>query len=459
MKVNGIIAEYNPFHNGHQYQLATAKQETGADYTIIAMSGNFMQRGTPAMVDKFKRAKMALLCGADLVLELPSYYALSSAEDFAMGGVTLLDKLGVASHLCFGSECGDISVLEKIAEILVQEPAEYVGLLRGYLREGHSFPTARSKALLGYDASLTEYKDVLTSPNNILGIEYCKALLRRGSNMEAWTVKRMGADYHESTLLDNDNTRSHDTITVDNEIIAYNNATDNATETTHDFTSGKDFIANHTVSSSQLSSATAIRRAIKEEVNLFHLKKHVPEDAFTVMETTLRESQPVFANDFSSLLLYKLLQEQSNGYENFLDVSSELSDRIRNNLYDFRNFEDFCDLLKRKDMTHTRISRCLMHILLDMKTQTMESFRAMDYAPYARVLGFRKDSTPLLSAIKEHSSIPLITKLADAEEILSENAFEMLQQDLRINQIYQSVRASKNGSTMENEYRTPIVIV
>lgn len=425
MKVNGIIAEYNPFHNGHQYQLATAKQVTGADYTIVAMSGNFMQRGTPALLDKFKRAEMALLSGADLVLELPTYYALSSAEDFAMGGVTLLDKLGVVNHLCFGSECGDISVLQKIAEILVAEPEGYVELLRGYLKEGLSFPTARSKALLGFDASFTEHKEVLSSPNNILGIEYCKALLRRGSNIEAWTVKRTGAGYHESTLVDDKLCTAYECTPADNPV----------------------------------SSATAIRQAIQNDVDLIHLQKHMPEEAFNVLKATLQESQPVFTNDFSFLLLYKLLQEQNGGYEHFIDVSPELSDRIRNSLYDFKNFEAFCDSLKRKDMTHTRISRCLMHILLDMKTETMEKFRAMDYVPYARVLGFRKESTPMLSTIKENASVPLITKLADAEAILSKDAYWMLLEDLRINQIYQSVRALKNGGTMENEYRTPIVIV
>jgi len=446
MKVNGIIAEYNPFHNGHQYQLATAKQETGADYTIVVMSGNFMQRGTPALLDKFKRAEMALLCGADLVLELPAYYALSSAEDFAMGGVTLLDKLGVVNHLCFGSECGEISVLEKIAGILVQEPAEYVELLHGYLKEGLSFPTARSKALLGYDASLIEYKEVLTSPNNILGIEYCKALLRRGSNMEAWTIQRIGSDYHDITLEGDAK-------------VVHHNIAGNDVAFTHDNAIVDDVRGNCASINCPASSATAIRQAIKDDMDLTHLQTHMPEEAFAVLKATLRESSPVFSNDFSSILIYKLLQEQKNGYESFMDVSTELSDRIRNTLYDFRNLESFCDLLKRKDMTHTRISRCLMHILLDMKTQTTESFRAMDYVPYARVLGFRKDSTPLLSAIKEHSSIPLITKLADAKEILSEDAFGMLQEDLRINQIYQSVCALKNGGTIENEYRTPIVIV
>lgn len=427
MKVNGIIAEYNPFHNGHLYQLNTAKAQTEADYTIVVMGGNFMQRGTPAILDKYLRAKMALLCGADLVLELPTYYAASSAEYFAMGGVTLLDKLGVVDHLCFGSECGDIAVLQKIARPLCEEPTEYIELLREYLKKGLSFPTARTNALLTYDTSLSDCKDVFSSPNNILGIEYIKALLRRRSYIEPVTVKRLGADYHDAVLA-----------TTKNTISAYtsSSATDAPT-----------------------SSATAIRNAIIDGTDLFYLKNHMPDAAFHVLEDVLSKSKPVFANDFSALLHYKLLQEQVSGYERFLDVTSELSDRIRNSLYDYRQLEDFCDLLKRKDMTYTRISRCLLHILLNMKTENMEVYRDMDYIPYARVLGFRKESTPLLSAIKANASIPLLTKLADAEGILNEQAYGMLQEDIRINQIYASVLAQKNGGTMTNEYRTPIVIV
>jgi len=426
MKVNGIIAEYNPFHKGHLYQLNTSKEQTDSDYTIIVMSGNFMQRGTPALLDKFLRARMALLCGADLVLELPAYYATSSAEYFAMGGVTLLDKLGIVNHLSFGSECGDISVLRKIARILAEEPSEYVELLRKYLKEGLSFPTARTNALLAYDAFLADYRDVLSSPNNILGIEYCKALLRRSSTIEPITVKRMGADYHDEKLV------------TDDMMVATNSGS--AIDT-------------------PASSATAIRQTILDGGDFSCLQNHMPEAAFAVLKDAFNHFKPIFPNDFSSLLHYKLLLEQAYGYGYFMDVSSELSDRIGNHLYDFKDLEDFCDLLKRKDMTHTRISRCLMHILLDMKTETIEKYSSFDYIPYARVLGFRKESTPLLSAIKENSSIPLITKLADAEKLLDDDAYGMLQEDIRINQIYQSVLALKNEVSMANEFRTPIVIV
>lgn len=411
MQVNGIIAEYNPFHNGHQYHISNAKEQTGADYTIIVMSGNFMQRGTTALLDKYTRAEMALQNGADLVLELPSYYAASSAEYFASGAVALLDKLGLVTKLCFGSECGDGAVLKHIAALLLKEPAEYADFLRNYLRQGLSYPTARTMALIDYEPSLSDYRDIFSSPNNILGIEYLKALLRRNSSITPYTTLRVGADYHDIRLHSNQ------------------------------------------------CSAKAIRQAIIEGRDITCLENNMPQKTYTIMTQALKQAHPIFPNDFSSILLYKLLSEQHQGYEQYLDVSSDLSDRIHKHLQDFVNYEGFCNILKRKDMTYTRISRCLLHILLDMKETTMQSYRAMDYISYARVLGFRKESIPLLTAIKANSSIPLITKLADAEKLLDADAFSMLKEELRINQIYQCVSATRNAHPMKNELSTPIVIV
>jgi predicted nucleotidyltransferase len=411
MLVNGIIAEYNPFHNGHQYHMNVAKEHTGADYTIVVMSGNFVQRGAPALLDKFKRAEMALRGGADLVLELPAYYAASSAEYFATGAVAILDKLGVVNHLCFGSECGDTETLKQIAAILSQEPDEYVELLRDYMREGMSYPAARTTALLQYAPSFSKYRDVFSSPNNILGIEYIKALLRRNSAITPVTTLRVGSDYHDIRL------------------------------------------------GIHQSSARAIREALKDEQPVSCLLNHMPENAYQIMAATMKQIGPVFPNSASSALHYKLLQEFPYGYERYLDVSADLSDRIRKNIDRFTTYDEFCDLLKRKEMTYTRISRCLLHILLDMRSEMLQTYKDMDYAPYARVLGFRKDSAPLLTAIKENASIPLVTKLADAKQILDNEAYSMLQEELRINRIYQSIEATQSGIAMTNEISTPIVIV
>ena len=411
MKVNGIIAEYNPFHNGHSYHMSHAKQSTGADYTIIAMSGNFVQRGAPALINKYKRAEMALQNGADLVLELPVYYSTSSAEYFAEGAIALLDKLGVITELCFGSECGDIAILQKIADILLTEPSAYVDVLKNHMRLGLSYPSARNAALIHYDPSLIAYKDVLSSPNNILGIAYLKALKRRESHIQPFTTRRVGADYHDKRLGE------------------------------------------------MQASALAIRQAVMSAVDTEYLRNQMPENAYSILAECLNQRCFLENDAFSSMLHYKLLTEAEKGYEEYLDVSPELSDRIRNNLEQFRSFQDFCDLLKRKDMTYTRISRCLLHILLNMKTSTMEKYVSMDYVPYVRVLGFRKDAAPLLTAIKEHSSIPIISKLADAEQILTPDAYGMLKDDILINNIYESAMSLKSGHPMQNEYRTPIVIV
>lgn len=198
MKTAGIIAEYNPFHKGHEYQIRYTKERLKADYVIVAMSGDYVQRGTPALISKHARAEMALRCGADLVLEMPVSISTASAEAFAMGGVSLLDRLGIVDILCFGSESGEISALKELAEILVEEPEEYKKLLKSFLSEGLTFPAARSQALTEYfknprnfsgddfDGVLTpllnEVTQILNTPNNILGIEDCKALLRLTAN-------------------------------------------------------------------------------------------------------------------------------------------------------------------------------------------------------------------------------------------------------------------------------------
>lgn len=411
MNVNGIIAEYNPFHNGHKYHLTEAKKQTGADYTIIAMSGNFMQRGAAALTDKYTRVKMALENGADLVLELPICYASSSAEYFATGAVALLDKLGVVNQLCFGSECGDINILKDISNILLEEPAQFSAALRRLLQQGLSYPTARTHALLEYAPGLSCHKDVLSSPNNILGIEYLKALIRRESAIVPFTTKRVGSDYHDKRFGE------------------------------------------------RQCSALAIRQALLSGQEISVLSDQMPESAYKLLKEALLQVPPICSNDFSAFLHYKLLIESDEGYSQYVDVSSDLSDRIRKNLYSFTDFHGFCELLKSKDMTYTRISRCLLHILLDMKKSDLTDYQQLDYVPYARVLGFRKAAAPLLSAIKEHSSIPLITKLADAEAQLTPQAYQMLHRELKQGSIYESVRALKSGVPMRNEFQIPIVLV
>ena len=180
MKIVGLIAEYNPFHNGHLYHIRKAKEITGADAVLVIMSGNYVQRGTPAIMPKHLRAQVALESGVAAVFELPVCYATGSAEYFATGAVSLLNHLGCVDALCFGSECGDYALLERIAGILTEEPDDYTFYLKEALRKGLSFPRARQQALSSYlkDENVDQ---VLDEPNNILGIEYIKALYQTGS--------------------------------------------------------------------------------------------------------------------------------------------------------------------------------------------------------------------------------------------------------------------------------------
>ena len=410
MKTVGLITEYNPFHNGHLYHIEKAKELTGADRVIVIMSGDYVQRGTPAVLSKHSRAHMALLNGASVVLELPVCYSCASAEFFAKGAVSVLDGLGCIDALCFGSECGNLEHLTSIAHLLSAEPETYRHHLQSSLKNGMSFPAARCHALekMTGDAYASQ---ILSDPNNILGIEYLKALMSRNSKIVPFTTTRVGADYHDKRLGTNQ------------------------------------------------CSAIAIRQSVAAGHDLAYLASQMPENAYEILRTSLEEQKPLFADDFSAALQYKLLTEYSAGYDKYQDISSDLSDRIRNTLPSFTGLSSFCDLLKSKDMTYTRISRCLFHILLNMTKEEFETCKSEDYISYARVLGFCKDAAPLLTEIKKNSSIPLITSLADARQTLPADALRMLNQDILRNQIYLGHLALKNKKEMVNEYRTPIVIV
>lgn len=431
MTVNGIIAEYNPFHNGHQYHLERSRMETGADYNVVVLSSNFTQRGEPAILDKFARAKMALECGADLVLELPIFCSAASAEYFARGGVSILHQLGVVDYLCFGSECGKVDILERFAKILLEEPARFVKDLKSGLAAGHSYPVARNRALMDYAPELAKYENILASPNNILGIEYIKALLSFDSKIKPHTIQRAGANYHDRLF-------------------------------------GAEFC-----------SALALREAlVQNQQKPLSLASQMPKKAFRILSESLIETPPVTAEDFSQMLLYKLLMEKDAGFDDYVDVTPELSDRIKNMLKDYQGFSQFCDVLKSKNMTYARISRSLLHILLDDKKdgangtvskevqasgkQSRESTQtnaSCPPVPYARVLGFRKDAAPLLTEIKKNSKIPLVTKLADAKEVLDETTHALLTEDLRKGSIYESIAAIKAGRAAMDERQRQIVII
>lgn len=408
MKVNGIIAEYNPFHKGHAYQIAEAKAGTGADATVVLMSGNYVQRGTPAILDKHIRTRMALENGADLVLELPVQYSCASAEYFSHGAVSLLNRLKSVDNLCFGSELGDVSLLQKAAAVLAEEPREFRVLLKEKLAEGFSFPKAREFALRSFCPELSE-SDVLTSPNNILAIEYLKAIQKSGSSMQPYTTVRQGSNYHDTSI--------------------------------------------HGV----YASATAIRSAILAEKSFDSIGAQLPASAASLLEQSLQDNAYLTDHEITDILYYKLLSEQSKGYDNYLDLSEELSNRIRKSLGEYTDFSSFCTMLKTKELTYSRISRALLHILLDIPHFYPDD---ADFCPdYVRVLGFRRDSASLLSYIAGNTSITLLTKPADYEKVLSEKDRELFKLQNRCDTLYHYLTARKSGKQMLNEFTVPITII
>lgn len=412
MKTVGIIAEYNPFHNGHKYQIEQAKKITGSDYCVVVISGNFVQRGTPAIMDKYLRTKAALMCGADLVIELPVHYATASAEYFAGGAIAILDKLGAVDSLCFGSECGNIEILSDISDVLISESEEFKVALKQALKKGESYPKARKNALPTAAPHLTGHLEVLNHPNNILGLEYLKALKKRKSNITPYTITRLGSDYHDADL------------------------------------------------NTSCSSALAIRESITDTHDIQFIKDQIPDCTYELMKQSYLKTFPILPEDTSLLLHYKLLMERDAGFKKYFDIDSNFSDKLQKYIPDIAVNADICDTLKNKNMTYTRVARNLLHILLNIYQSDVDTYRSEDFVYYARILGFRKSASQLLSAIKSASAIPLISKLADAEAYIeSPNGLNMLKTDIQASHLYSLMTAHKFNQTFQNEYTRQITTI
>lgn len=427
MKIVGLITEYNPFHAGHLYHMQQARELTGADYCVVLMSGSFVQRGEPAIFDKYRRTKAALLAGADLVLEMPVAFSTASAHEFAAYGVALLSAIGVDA-VVFGSECGQIEILKQAAYALNHESVEFQERLRKGLKAGLTYPQARAKALGETQAGGTRVENVedfhantdvsnshiwssiLNSPNNILGIEYLRAAEDLHSPMEFYTISREGSGYHEDTLAD-----------------------------------------------ANFPSASAIRGIIRNSLSkdkdlLDILASHLP----AVTHPAYTGAVPVFVDDFSGLLNATVLQIQATF--SIADLSPELAARLTKPPYFPLSFEERIQALKTRQLTYTRVSRALLHLVLGMREEDISRWKDEGYALYARILGFRRQSSPLLSCLHKKSSIPLITKMADAAQSLAPSALALLEQEVYASHLYQTVRI-KRGGVFQNEYTEGLVFV
>lgn len=391
MKIVGLITEYNPFHKGHEYHIQEALRISGADKAIVVMSGDFVQRGTPAIMPKHLRTKVSLDSGVSLVLELPVRFATGSAEFFASGAIDLLNQLGCVDSVCFGSECGDMDQLNTIASLLVDEPSEYRILLNSHLKSGLSFPKARQLAIMEYGQNHNLDGSILSNPNNILGVEYLKALYKSKSSIKPYTIKRETTNYHDQELGE-----------------------------LH-------------------SSATSIRKAINKNEQLF--LEQLPPQCLNVMSDNYKKRYPINNEDFNLLFHHKLLMSTSESLIIYMDVTQEIANRIMKYRNQFKDIEQFIELIKTKNITRSRVSRCLLHILLEIPHYELSTLEICNY--YARVLGFRKSDSEVLTKISESSTIPLITKLGQYEDVLNSDACTLLKEDINSSNLYELIASHK----------------
>lgn len=373
MKIVGIVSEYNPFHNGHAYQIEHTKECLNADGVIAIMSGQFVQRGAPAIYDKWTRAEMAVASGANLVLELPTYYATSSAEAFAYGAVKLLDATGVVTHISFGSENDDLERLKAIATLLSDESEALKAELSTYMEQGNTFPKARGLALKSLHPDLLKDFDMNQS-NAILVLEYLKALNRLGSSIEPFVVKRKGRGYHDTALDD------------------------------------------------RFASATGIREGVKTGKAV---ERYMPNSAYQILSAT--KYSPVFMEQLEIPLLYKIKSSSLEDLAQIKEMTEGLEHKIHKLAPSLTSYEALLEALKSKRYTHTKISRLLLNLLLDIKAP----FQFNDEDHYFRVLAFDEVGQKIIRQIKKNGYYPLITNINTYKR---ENP--LLELDLKATDIY-----------------------
>ena len=397
--ITGIITEYNPFHKGHEYHLQNAKSDTNANGIVCVMSGNFMQRGIPAIIDKWKRTEMAIKNGVDLVLELPTVYSLSSAEYFAFGSVSLLNSLGIVDNLYFGSEEGSIALLESISKTLASEPLVYKNILKSNLNLGLPFHLSRANALNEYLNS-DDVLNVLCNSNNILGIEYIKALLKLQSQITPRTLKREGASYNDSTL------------------------------------------------SSSYPSATSIRKHLKEN-SLNELIDVLPKASYDILCDLSFSNYPfIFEEDMFKYIKYKLFTNEKS-LLNLPDISEGLENKILKEVLNSNSLNELILNSKSKRYTYTRINRILAQSFLNLEEFDLLNLSKV-IAPYARVLGFNSIGRNMLKDIKSKGSIDIITKVP------RNNLCDHMKIDILATKAYSLLNQTINP--MEDYLKGPIII-
>jgi predicted nucleotidyltransferase len=399
MKAVGVIVEYNPFHNGHAYHLQAAKETSQADVAIAVMSGNFLQRGEPALISKWYRTKMALLNGVDIVLELPYRFATQKAETFANGAVSILDAIGCHS-LCFGSESGDISSFLQTVDYLDTNKERFDEKIKMNIKSGVSYPKALSLSF----QSLSSPENILSldKPNNILGFHYVKSIIQQKSSILPLTIKRKNADYHDEHF---------------------------ATET--------------------IASATSIRKALfaNKEENI-SIEQYVP----TATSTLLKEYLAVYGHfhqweNYWNYLRFRLLQMSPEELREVYEVEEGIEHRLIAAALDSTNFKEFMQKIKTKRYTWTRLQRICVHILTNTKKIDMKSMP--EIASYLRLLGMTKNGKEYLNQYKSQFALPLVSKLSAYKE-------KDILLDIRASRVYSfAIGNQTRDILLHQEYKQP----
>ncbi|MFR5190868.1 MAG: nucleotidyltransferase, partial [Clostridia bacterium] len=311
--VLGIVCEYNPFHNGHLYHIQESKKQTGAQYVVCIMTGNFTQRGETSLINKWTKAQMALLNGADIVIELPTVYSISSAENFAQGAIKILDSLKIVDTISFGTETQDFEALKNITSVLAQEPKEYIAILNHELGKGISYPKARENALMMYLNDIKRYANILSGSNNILAIEYLKALRRQKSDIQPFGIQRQKVCYHDEQIVD------------------------------------------------EFASSSAIRKLVEKE-QYEDVRKVMPKNAYMLLKEEIKKGNYIVSiTQYEKEILYNLRKMHVQEIADLPDVAEGLENNIKNAANSCNNVKDLINIIKSKRYTQTRIQRILLY--------------------------------------------------------------------------------------------------
>ncbi|MBQ0040733.1 MAG: nucleotidyltransferase [Clostridiales bacterium] len=380
MKAVGIIAEYNPLHNGHLYHIEEAKRLAGSDAVVVAMSGDYVQRGEPAILDKWERTELALQHGADIVVEIPTLFCLGNAMQYGRAGIRILESMAKVKYLAFGSESGDIEELARIAANINSKQLEMDRIISELSKSGYSYPRARAVA---YSELFDDSKGrtVLEGSNDILALEYLKACKR----LKPVAVKRVGADYNDELDVD----------------VEY-------------------------------QSATAIRSALRDRKDI---TDYVPMSVSAAIEQAKYSDHLTFSDDWMNTLKYAVMSMTAEEIDACPSGGEGLGNRIKSMIADAKTWDDFIESVKSKRYTHTRISRLCMQIILGINRDYFLSSEP----EYVRILGFTKKGRDLISEMSHDESLPLITNINKQRDLVSAEGIKQLELDIHAADIYNLV--------------------